>query len=92
MLSLSVDLTVDHSLTLACTRAPIYCPHLPQALVEKSKSLTGVEQWPFRAVAAALEVVPRTLAQNCGADTVRLMTQLRAAKQGASGVGWANVE
>lgn len=53
------------------------------ALNERSKALTGVEQWPFRAVASALEVVPRTLAQNCGADTVRLMTQLRAAKQGA---------
>ena len=61
------------------------------ALTERAKSITGTEQWPFRAVAAALEVVPRTLAQNCGADTVRLMTQLRAAKQGealpALGVG-----
>jgi hypothetical protein len=27
-----------------------------QALVEKSKSIEGVEQYPYRAVAAALEV------------------------------------
>jgi len=29
-------------------------------------------------VADALEVIPRTLAQNCGADVVRRMTELRA--------------
>ncbi len=29
---------------------------LSQALVEKSKSIEGVEQWPYRAVANALEV------------------------------------
>ena len=35
-------------------------------------------QKPFRAVAYALEAIPRTLASNCGADVVRLLTQLRA--------------
>ena len=35
-------------------------------------------QWPFKALAAAIEVIPRTLAQNCGADVVRVMTELRA--------------
>ncbi|XP_029791834.1 T-complex protein 1 subunit gamma [Suricata suricatta] len=48
------------------------------ALTEKSKAMTGVEQWPYRAVAQALEVIPRTLIQNCGASTVRLLTSLRA--------------
>ncbi|XP_051901697.1 T-complex protein 1 subunit gamma [Pristis pectinata] len=47
-------------------------------LIEKSKSMTGVEQWPYRAVANALEVIPRTLIQNCGASTIRLLTSLRA--------------
>lgn len=28
------------------------------ALTEKSKAMTGVEQWPYRAVAQALEVIP----------------------------------
>lgn len=47
------------------------------ALTEKSKAMTGVEQWPYRAVAQALEVIPRTLIQNCGASTIRLLTSLR---------------
>jgi T-complex protein 1 subunit gamma len=51
-------------------------------LQERAKTVEGVEQWPLRAVAAALEVIPRTLAQNCGADTIRVMTELRATKQG----------
>jgi len=33
---------------------------------------------PLRAVAYAFEVIPRTLAQNCGADVVRVITELRA--------------
>ena len=49
----------------------------PTALTQRAKTIEGVEQWPFRAVGAALEVIPRTLAQNCGADTVRLLTELR---------------
>ncbi|KNC48788.1 T-complex protein 1 subunit gamma [Thecamonas trahens ATCC 50062] len=52
---------------------------LSQALVRKSKSIEGIEQWPYRAAAEALEVIPRTLAQNCGANVIRLMTELRAA-------------
>jgi len=51
---------------------------LSQALAEKSKSIEGVEQWPYRAVANALEVIPRTLTQNCGAKVVRVLTELRA--------------
>merc|ERR1711953_1361644 len=47
-------------------------------LSEKSKSLKGVIQWPYRALASALEVIPRTLAQNCGANTIRTLTALRA--------------
>lgn len=46
-------------------------------LMERSKTLTGVEQWPYRAVAQALEVIPRTLIQNCGASTIRVLTSLR---------------
>ena len=54
------------------------------ALTERAKTLEGVEQWPFRAVAAAFEVIPRTLAQNCGSDVVRVMTELRARKAGGA--------
>lgn len=38
----------------------------------------GVHQWPYKALASALEVIPRTLAQNCGGDVVRMLTELRA--------------
>nr|XP_022902315.1 T-complex protein 1 subunit gamma [Onthophagus taurus] len=33
---------------------------------------------PYRALAHALEIIPRTLAQNCGANTIRTLTALRA--------------
>jgi len=44
----------------------------------KAKTLNGVIQWPYKAVTAALEIIPRTLAQNCGANTIRTITALRA--------------
>lgn len=50
---------------------------LAQALNEKAKSVAGVQQWPYRAVSRALEVIPRTLLQNCGANTIRMLTALR---------------
>lgn len=37
-------------------------------------------------VAYALEIIPRTLAQNCGADVVRVMTELRAKHASENGV------
>ena len=42
--------------------------------------MTGVDQWPYRAVADALEVIPRTLIQNCGASTIRTITALRVSR------------
>lgn len=57
---------------------------LSVALAEKAKAIEGVEQWPFRDVGKALEVIPRTLAMNCGGDSVRLLTELRAAKAGGA--------
>ncbi len=47
-------------------------------LIEKSKNVEGLLQWPYQALATALEVIPRTLSQNCGADVVRVITDLRA--------------
>eukprot|EP01132_Coremiostelium_polycephalum_P003680 gene3680-4584_t len=51
---------------------------LSYALSEKSKSIEGLYQYPYKAVADALECIPRILAQNCGANTVKLLTELRA--------------
>ncbi|KAI7839383.1 hypothetical protein COHA_006907 [Chlorella ohadii] len=49
-------------------------------LAERANSgaVEGVEQGPYRAVGQALEVIPRTLAQNCGANVIRTLTKLRA--------------
>lgn len=47
-------------------------------LAQKAKSIEGVQQWPYRAVADAMEVIPRTLIQNSGNSPIRVLTQLRA--------------
>ncbi|KAH9911265.1 chaperonin Cpn60/TCP-1 family, partial [Epithele typhae] len=47
-------------------------------LQQKARSVTGVEGWPFRAVADAMEVIPRTLVQNSGGNAIRVLTELRA--------------
>ena len=47
-------------------------------LTRQASGIKGVQQWPYRALAQALEVIPRTLAQNCGASTIRTLTALRA--------------
>lgn len=47
-------------------------------LSEKAKTIEGVAQWPYQAVADAFEVIPRTLVQNCGGKPIRVLSQLRA--------------
>jgi len=42
------------------------------------KAVQGVMQRPFFVVGDAMEVIPRTLAQNCGVSVIRTVTQLRA--------------
>lgn len=37
---------------------------LSSRLVEYSKKIEGLQQWPFKAIANSLEIIPRTLAQN----------------------------
>lgn len=46
-------------------------------LLEKSKTIEDIKQWPYRAVAQALEVIPATLIQNCGGNAIRTLTALR---------------
>lgn len=48
------------------------------ALAKKAKALEGVEGAPYKAIADALEVIPRTLIQNCGGNVIRTLTELRA--------------
>ncbi|KAI0518194.1 T-complex protein 1 [Xylaria bambusicola] len=47
-------------------------------LGQLARNIEGVQQWPYKAVAEALEVIPRTLVQNAGASPVRVLTDLRA--------------
>ena len=49
-----------------------------KGLQEKGRNIDGIESLPYLAVAEALEVIPRTLAQNCGANVIRTLTKLRA--------------
>ncbi|THU95522.1 T-complex protein 1 [Dendrothele bispora CBS 962.96] len=44
----------------------------------RSGSVVGIEAWPFRAVAEAMEIIPRTLIQNSGGNAIRALTELRA--------------
>lgn len=56
-------------------------------LGQLAKGVEGVQQWPYRAVAEAMEVIPRTLVQNAGQSPVRVLTELRA-KQAEGGSSW----
>jgi len=47
-------------------------------LGQLAKSIEGVQQWPYKAVADAMEVIPRTLIQNSGLNPIRVLTRLRA--------------
>eukprot|EP00923_Selenidium_pygospionis_P016047 GHVN01028108.1.p1 GENE.GHVN01028108.1~~GHVN01028108.1.p1 ORF type:complete len:544 (+),score=99.66 GHVN01028108.1:148-1779(+) len=51
---------------------------LAARLSAKSKTVDTIHQFPYRAAAAAFEIIPKTLAQNCGIDVVRTMSDLRA--------------
>lgn len=51
---------------------------IAKLLEEKSKSIMGIHQFPFRELARSFEVIPRTLIQNCGANVIRTLTALRA--------------
>lgn len=51
---------------------------LGNILRQQAASLDGIMQYPYKAVADALEVIPRTLIENCGGSTIRLLTELRA--------------
>lgn len=47
------------------------------AINKQAEAIEGIAKFPFAAIATALEVIPRTLAQNCGANVIRLLTELR---------------
>lgn len=47
------------------------------ALNQSLDDIEGISKWPYSSIASALEIIPRTLASNCGANVIRLLTDLR---------------
>jgi len=47
-------------------------------LNQLADKIDGVMAYPYRAVAEALEIIPRTLIQNCGKQPIKVLTELRA--------------
>jgi len=86
-LNVARNLYQDPALVPGGGAAEMEVAHL---LTQKAKSLKGVVQWPYKAIASALEIIPRTLAQNCGANTIRSLTALRAkhAQETEKNVNW----
>ena len=54
----------------------------------KAKGVEGVIQWPYAAVAQAMEVIPRTLVANSGQSPVKVLTRLRAKHAERGGSTW----
>jgi len=76
-------------------REPLICPGggatemaVAQQLMKRSNTIDPKLRLPYRSVAAALEVIPRVLAHNCGAPVVRLVTELRAKHAAGDGATW----
>ena len=51
---------------------------MAMSLRREGKKIQGIQQGPFTAVGDAMEVIPRTLASNCGVSVIRTVTALRA--------------
>lgn len=47
-------------------------------LSREGQKLQGIQQAPYQAVGEAMEIIPQTLAQNCGVSVIRSITALRA--------------
>lgn len=62
---------------------------LAKELRKFSDSLSGREQLAVKAFADAMEVIPKTLAENAGLDPIDIMTEMKAAHD--KGLKWAGV-
>lgn len=48
------------------------------AIFNSVHTIPGTQQGPYKEVGTAMEIIPRTLSENCGAKTIRLITELRS--------------
>jgi len=62
---------------------------LSKEIRKYSESLSGKEQLAVRAFADAMEVIPRTLAENAGLDPIDVITELKAAHD--KGKKWTGI-
>ncbi len=62
---------------------------LAKEIRKYSESLSGREQLAVKGFADAMEVIPRTLAENAGLDPIDVLTELKAAHD--SGQKWAGI-
>jgi chaperonin GroEL (HSP60 family) len=63
---------------------------LTRGLQKYANSLSGREQLAVQAFANAIEVIPRTLAENAGLDPIDIVTELKAAHD--KGQKWAGID
>ncbi len=63
---------------------------LAKELRKYSETLSGREQLAVQAFAQAMEVIPKTLAENAGLDPINIMTELKSAHD--KGQKWAGVD
>ncbi len=63
---------------------------LAKGLRKYAESLSGREQLAVQAFAEAIEVIPRTLAENSGLDPIEIITELKSAHD--KGQKWAGVD
>ena len=61
---------------------------LANKLIEASKLQEPIIANAYKAAGEALEIIPRTLLENCGADIIRVQTQLRAKHAGGANTQW----
>jgi len=61
---------------------------MAQKLIEQSKTQEATIANAYKAAGLALEIISRTLLENCGADIIRKQTQLRAKHAAGANVTW----
>jgi len=54
------------------------------AIARSAEQIEGIAKWPYTAIGGALEIIPRTLAENCGANVVRLLNDMRTKQHAAA--------
>lgn len=58
------------------------------AISRSADTVEGINKWAYQSLGSALEVIPRTLAQNCGSNVIRLLTDLRTKHLQVGGHTW----